>query len=91
MKALPLTPKQERIWRYILSCERSPTYAEMASDLGYRSVGRLNDVVVALRERGYVTYIPGRRRTLVGLNPQVDLEAYSTEALEAELSRRLAA
>jgi hypothetical protein len=86
-----LTPKQERIWRYLLSCERSPTYAEIAADLGYRSVGKLNETVVDMRERGYVTYIPGRARTLVALNPQIDLADYSTAALEAELERRVAA
>jgi hypothetical protein len=34
---LPLTPKQERVWRYILSCERSPTYDEIAQHIGARS------------------------------------------------------
>ena len=86
-----LTPKQERIWRYLLTRKSSPTYAEMAADLGYRSVGKLNETIVCMKERGYVTYKPGLARSLVALNPQVDLTSYSTAALEAELERRIAA
>jgi SOS-response transcriptional repressor LexA len=86
-----LTPKQERIWRYLKSCERSPTYREMCDALGYRSVGKLNETIVDMRERGYVAYIPAKARTLVALNPEIGLADYSTKALEAELERRLAA
>jgi SOS-response transcriptional repressor LexA len=87
---LPLTEKQERVWRYIKSCKRSPSYREMERDLGY-NIGRLNDVVVTLKEKGFVTYIPKRARSLVALDPQVDLANVPTQDLVAELSRRLAA
>ena len=87
---LPLTAKQERVWRYIRAAERSPSYREMERDLGYNIV-RLNDVIVALKEKGFVTYIPRRARSIVALDPQQDLSSYPTEALAAELHRRLAA
>jgi SOS-response transcriptional repressor LexA len=88
---LPLTPKQERVWRYIRSCERSPTYREMMRDLGMKGAGRLSDVVVSLKERGYVDYTPGHARTLVALDPRDDLANFPTETLITELQRRLAA
>ena len=86
---LPLTPKQERVWRYLKTCERSPSYREMERDLGY-NIGRLNDVIVALKEKGFVSYIPRRARSLVALDPG-GLAAYPTKVLQAELERRLAA
>lgn len=86
---LPLTPKQERVWRYVQTCERSPTYREIERALGC-GVGHLNSVVVALKEKGFIRYIPGRARSLVALNPKVDLASYPTEALTAEINRRAA-
>lgn len=86
---MPLTEKQERVWRYIRSCARSPTYDEMMRALGGRGRGRLNDVIVSLKERGFVTYIPGRARSIVALDPRADLASFPTEMLAAELARRL--
>ena len=85
---LPLTEKQERIWRYIKSCKRSPTYREILRDLNYTSTGRLNEVIVSLRERGFVDYIPGRARSLVAIEPDA-LARFSTNAIAAEMARRL--
>lgn len=87
---LPLTPNQERVWRFIRSCKRSPTYDEMAAALGYKNRGHLNRLIVALRERGYVTYRPYRPRTLVALDPREDpsLKDASIEQLMSELVRR---
>lgn len=87
--SLALTPKQERVWRYLRGRERSPTYREMERDLGYH-IGRLNDVIVTLKDKGYVSYVPRRARSLVALDPSSDLSAVSTEALVAELARRSA-
>jgi DNA-binding MarR family transcriptional regulator len=87
---LPLTPKQERVWRYIRSCERSPTYREMERDLGI-NIGRLNDVIVSLKERGFVSFLPRRHRSIVALDPKADLSAFPTEVLAAEIARRLGA
>jgi len=82
---LPLTPKQERVWRYLRSCDRSPTYREMERDL---RAGNLNLTIATLKEKGFVAYVPGRARSLVAVEPGVTLAAFSTAALEAELKRR---
>ena len=87
---LPLTPKQERVWRYIRSCERSPTYDEIAAAIGTKNRGQLNRTILTLKEKGFVTYTPYRARSLVALDPQVDLERIPTALLAAELARRLA-
>jgi SOS-response transcriptional repressor LexA len=84
---LPLTAKQERVWRYIKSCDRSPTYREMERALG-SSKGKLSDVITSLKERGYVAYIPNRARSIIALNPELDLADYPTEALISEIKRR---
>ena len=86
-RTLPLTAKQERVWRYIRSCERSPTYREMERDLN-ASRGKLSDCIATLREKGFVSYQPHRARTLVAIDPRGDLSSFPTEALEAELARR---
>jgi SOS-response transcriptional repressor LexA len=87
---LPLTEKQEQLWRYIKSCERSPSYHEMALELYGRTSakGRINELIVALKGRGFVDYIPNRARSVVALNPSESLSKASTVALIAELERR---
>jgi SOS-response transcriptional repressor LexA len=88
---LPLTEKQERLWRYIKSCERSPSYLEMATAMGLSSRSNLHTVVLALKKKGYVSYIPGLARTIIALDPDIDLTRFSTAELAAEIARRLAA
>jgi SOS-response transcriptional repressor LexA len=90
---LPLTEKQERLWRYIASCERSPSYEEMARALGLKSKSEVNSAVLSLKRRGYVNYIPNKARTIVALDPRnnPDLSSFSVAELAAELARRLAA
>lgn len=85
---LPLTPKQEKLWRFIRSCDRSPTHQEMADALGLKSRGQVNLTVVALKERGFVDYLPARARSIVALNPKEDLSRAPTTELIAELERR---
>lgn len=87
-RQLPLTEKQERVWRYIRSCERSPTIAEMERDLGMGrcAIARRLD---ALEERHYISRIRYRARGIVALDPQADLAHFPTEALAAEIARRL--
>lgn len=91
MNTLPLTAKQERIWRYIASCERSPTYNELAEAIGLKSRGQLHTAVLALKKKGYVTYTPSVARSLVAIDPRQNLAGFSTADLAAELARRLAA
>lgn len=87
---LPLTQKQEQLWRYIKSCERSPSYTEMAVALyGHvNAKGRINNLVCALKERGLVHYIPNRARSIVALEPSARVSVITTAELAAEIERR---
>lgn len=85
---LPLTEKQELVWRYIKSCERSPSYEEMARALGFSNKSQLNRLIVTLKEKGFVTYLPNRARSIVALEPSPVASAIPTAALIAELDRR---
>lgn len=87
---LPLTERQEALWRFIKSCERSPTYEEMSRALGYAGKGqRIFDLVSALVTKGYVRKLPGGARNVVALDPQIDLAGVSTDALLREIETRL--
>jgi SOS-response transcriptional repressor LexA len=85
---LPLTRRQEQLWRFIKSCDRSPTYDEMAVAMGLKSKSCAEKLVCGLKERGYVDYIPFRPRSIVALDPQERLNRASTFDLIAELERR---
>jgi Fe2+ or Zn2+ uptake regulation protein len=89
---LPLTEKQERVWRYIKSCERSPSYQELAQAMGHKVRGAaVYRVVEQLVDKGFVRrgrY--GQTRSLVPLDPRLDLAGFSTAELAAEIARRTA-
>jgi LexA DNA binding domain-containing protein len=89
---LPLTKRQEQLWRYIKSCERSPSYDEMAHALGYSCRGqRVYDIVTALHRKGYVRKVQGGSRNIVAIDPNQNvLRDIPTAELSAELARRLA-
>jgi repressor LexA len=88
---LPLTEKQERLWRYIRSCDRSPTYEEMAQAIGIKAKGAgVYEVVRALEAKGFVRRTPGRARSLVAIDVKRELAHISTAELAAEVARRLA-
>jgi hypothetical protein len=50
--------------------------------------GRINNMVCALKERGFVDYIPNRPRSIIALDPRENLSGASTAALLAELENR---
>jgi SOS-response transcriptional repressor LexA len=85
---LPLTAKQERIWRYIKGRERSPSYDEICKDLGYSSRGELHRTINAIKRKGYVDYVPYCARSLVALDPNIELGGVQTSSLIAEVERR---
>jgi SOS-response transcriptional repressor LexA len=88
MATLPLTEKQERLWRFIASCERSPSYAEMCEAVGTRSIGSIGVMVKRLRERGLISQRAGRWRSVTALEPRGSLDAWSDAELIVELERR---
>jgi SOS-response transcriptional repressor LexA len=86
---LPLTEKQEQLWRYIASCERSPSVDEMGAAIGSKSRGYIHQTIKALEERGYVRRIPNRARSVVAHDPSKPaLANVRTSELLAELERR---
>jgi SOS-response transcriptional repressor LexA len=86
---LPLTEKQEKLWRFIASCERSPSHDEMTAALGGKVRGaRTHEVVLALEAKGYVRRTPRLARSIVALDPSVGLNGITTSELLAELERR---
>jgi SOS-response transcriptional repressor LexA len=85
---LPLTPKQERLWRYIRSCERSPSFEEMRHALGYGGRGNVARMVEVLVAKGYAQHVPHRARSIVAIDPQESLTNARTSELIAELERR---
>lgn len=93
-RTLPLTARQEVLWRYIQSCEYSPSLDEMAKAIGAKAKSNISRLLVALKERGYVDYLPNRSRSVVALDPRKGrnpaLGRISTVELEAELARRAA-
>lgn len=52
------------IERYVANNGFSPSYDDIASATGLRSRGSVNRVIVALRERGFITFHPGRSRSI---------------------------
>lgn len=87
----PLTPQQERLWQYIRSCRRSPSYQEMADALGYKSKTTPYSIVQQLKRRGYLFSRPGSAHAVIAFDPGTDLSAVPTDRLRRELERRLAA
>lgn len=66
---LRLTARQEQLWRFIKSCDRSPSTVEMREAIGVKSNSGTNRLVMALKKRGYVDYQPYQARTIVALDP----------------------
>lgn len=86
---LPLTERQERLWRYIASCERSPSCSEMALALGDKTRGAgVARTVEALEAKGYIRRTPGRARSIVALSHSYLASSITTAELAAELDRR---
>jgi SOS-response transcriptional repressor LexA len=87
---LPMTRQQERFWRYLQSCERSPSYKEAAKALGLASTCGIARLAQALERKGYVRRQYASARSLVATEPSPDLSRIPTAELAAELSRRSA-
>ncbi len=86
-----LTKRQAELLKflraYMAEWGMSPSYEEMCAALGAASRARMNELVRALEERGYVTRIPNRARSIKLVEPGA-LVQFSSEALRAELRRR---
>lgn len=64
--------KELLVWiiEYIAENKYAPTIKEMEKAMGVRSVAPIQNLLRRLREKGYVTWIDGRARTIqVLINP----------------------
>lgn len=61
-----LTPTQDKLLRYLEEREGrvSPTYQEMADAIGLKARSGIHRLIDGLEERGYVTRLPKRARTV---------------------------
>ena len=93
---LPLTHKQEQLWRYLATCRRSPTFSEMMGELGLASKSGVYKLLNSLEERGFIRRIRNRPRAIelieqpslsLGLG-NAELASFSTVELREELRRR---
>lgn len=54
---IALTTKEEALWRYIRSCERSPTFDEMREALNLHSKSGVHRLVCQLEKKGYISRV----------------------------------
>lgn len=64
---LPLTERQEQLWRYIKSCARSPSFQQMADALGTVSKGEVHRLLAQLEKRGFIKRAKNTARSVVAL------------------------
>lgn len=73
-----LTQQQAKCFQLISDALSSgkvaPNYDELARGLGLKSRGNIVRIVNALIDRGAVTKIPGRRRSLAIVNPMIQVD-----------------
>lgn len=56
------------IERHIAQFHQPPSYREIAEMFGFKSTGRVTEVLRALQERGWITFLPGRARSITVLD-----------------------
>jgi repressor LexA len=90
---IPLTAKQEQLWRYLQSRERCPSFQEMADAVGVKSKSRVHALITGLEERGLVSRLKNRARAIqVHYEPKPErtpLTMYTLGELLDEVGRRL--
>lgn len=84
-----LTVMQANLLSFLRHCEaanRCPSYDEMCDHLGLKSRSGSYHLIRALEERGYVTRLPNRARSIVCT--ERPLSFYATGKLISELESR---
>lgn len=84
------------IQRFIAERGYGPSGREIGEAVGTKSSGRVRALILALRERGYISFIPNRHRSITVLRPisplyevhvfndaTKELEPYAPKHLEA--------
>jgi repressor LexA len=60
----PLTPKQRKIYEYLKECEYSPSVRDIMAAIGLKSSGGTMNMLNRMRDRGLITWQPGRANTI---------------------------
>lgn len=93
---MEMTPAQARLWKYIKSCERCPSFDEMQDAMGLHSKSGVFRLIDALEHKGYIhcarrSGLRVHRGITINAKPRPDLAGYTYSELADELNRRLAA
>ena len=93
---MEMTPTQKRLWTYIKSCKRCPSFDEMQDAMGLHSKSGVFRLIESLEHKGYIhcarrSGLRVHRGITINAKPRPDLAGYRTEELANELERRLAA
>jgi SOS-response transcriptional repressor LexA len=56
---IPLTEKQQQVWDYLRSCERCPTFQEVADALGWKTKSAVHRIIGQLERKGFVSRLGG--------------------------------
>lgn len=91
-----VTPQQDALLVYLREREETPSYSQMSRDLGLSKSG-IHALICQLSDRGFVTFIPNRARSIrviddrpgpEGIPQPRPLAHYATNALIDEIGRR---
>lgn len=82
-----LTECQAEVLAYLKSRNTTPSFEEIKNALGYASKSKVHRIIEALAERGRITRLYDRARSIRVLDDS-PLEQVPTSELLAELSRR---
>lgn len=63
----PNTHKQQAVLDFIVSCDHTPTIREIMTGMGYKSTSVVKRHLDCLKERGHITFIPSKARSIVVL------------------------
>lgn len=79
----------EGIERHIEQFRQPPSYREIATMFGFKSTGRVTELLRGLQERGWITFLPGRAHSITVLDkPTPRTGGYELPlALDAALRR----
>jgi hypothetical protein len=81
-----LTVKQAELLRYIVEYmdkddgSVSPSFQEMRQSLGYKSKSNVHRLMQALKERGYINYLPRRARSIQLIKPSPEIPREETRS-----------
>jgi SOS-response transcriptional repressor LexA len=62
-----LTARQKKVLDFIKAQENTPSLAEICEGCGIKSKSDAHTVLMALKDRGHITWLPNKARSIVVL------------------------